>query len=449
MPLPKAKQGEKKKEFVSRCMGTPSMNKEFVNTKQRLAVCNSLWGDEIKKDQAYRIDYFPFDSLEDLPANKKFKRNSNTGFLEGTAIVTNVGVFSYVLDDGTIRNELRPPEEVFDDDSIESLKMNPVTNNHPDIAVTAENINDHQVGNLGSDVLIDQYHLALPMVIQNEQAIQDVLAGKRALSCGYTADIEDMSGIWMGVPYDAIQRNIKYNHVAIVDKGRAGDAAVIKFDSVDYGNVGIHRIDKNLNVKGVRSMLKNIKIDGVDYEAEAPVIQALTRLREENEKLKKDSLNEIEKSKKDSVVLIAERDQLKEEVEQFKKDAEEFKKSDPEKLEKAIQIRLVVLDAAKRSGVEIKSDMSESDIKKEVVMSLYPSSKEKMDKADEIYINVRFDGALERLDEIGEEQKETNNSLSGDVISKRDKNKKEDSNSAYDNMIKRDQSAWKRKGEED
>lgn len=42
MPLPKPKKGENSKDFLSRCMGNPTMNDEYPDQKQRYAVCNSL-----------------------------------------------------------------------------------------------------------------------------------------------------------------------------------------------------------------------------------------------------------------------------------------------------------------------------------------------------------------------------------------------------------------------
>lgn len=43
MPLPKPKPGEKQNDFISRCMGNPTMKEEFPKQKQRLAVCFSQW----------------------------------------------------------------------------------------------------------------------------------------------------------------------------------------------------------------------------------------------------------------------------------------------------------------------------------------------------------------------------------------------------------------------
>lgn len=49
MPIPKPKKSEKQSEFVSRCMGNDTMNKEFPDQKQRAAVCYSEWGNKKAK----------------------------------------------------------------------------------------------------------------------------------------------------------------------------------------------------------------------------------------------------------------------------------------------------------------------------------------------------------------------------------------------------------------
>lgn len=49
-------------------------------------------------------------------------------------------------------------------------------------------------------------------------------------SPGVTSGID---GIPDGLHYDVIQRNIRGNHVALVDKGRAGETACLRMDSAD------------------------------------------------------------------------------------------------------------------------------------------------------------------------------------------------------------------------
>jgi hypothetical protein len=49
MPLPAPKKDEQKGDFISRCMGSKTMNKEFPDNKQRAAVCNKQWTDKKTK----------------------------------------------------------------------------------------------------------------------------------------------------------------------------------------------------------------------------------------------------------------------------------------------------------------------------------------------------------------------------------------------------------------
>jgi hypothetical protein len=388
-----------------------------------------------------RIDYFPHDNLNGDNSMLKFKMRDD-GYLEGQAILTNVGVFPYLLADGTIQRELRPPEEVFDAESIKTLRMVPLTNDHPDVAVTTDNIKKYQVGHIGDNILQDQYHLAGRLLITDQEAVNDINSGKRALSMGYKVDLKDESGVWMGMQYDKVQTNIRYNHGAIVDRGRAGDAAVIKMDTIDSFTGVLHIDSFKLNKKGEKEMpenLKSIRIDGVEYNAEGPVIQKLTRLQEENENLKKDQVDELEKIKKDSTTLLAERDQYKEDNEKLKKELEDKTSFNADDFEKAVQERLVLLDAAKRTDVEIKADMAPIDIKKEIIVKYFPSTKEKLDSEDEVYVNVRFDMVMESLEKDDEDKEKTDNYLAGDSLKNHGKGKEKlDSKSAYEKMVERD-----------
>lgn len=388
-----------------------------------------------------RIDYYPHDSLEKyISESEGFTRDPSTGYLKGTAIVTNVGVFPYMLADGSIINEARFAEEVFHPDSITSLKMLPLTNDHPNEAVTSDNIKKYQVGNLGSEIIQDQYHLAVPIVVTDTDTISDVINGKRALSCGYTCDIENTSGVFLGVQYDAIQRNIRYNHVALVDRGRAGDAAkIIKRDSSNSG-AGVLNIE---NKKKENEMsLKKINLDGVDYEAEAKVIETLTQLKTKIDTVEKEKTAEIEKLKNDSAKIEAERDQSKEALEKLKADFAELEKTIPEKVDGAVKEKIQIMDAAIKAGVEVK-DQSNLDLMKAVILKVFPASAEKLDKADETYIKARFDGAVEMLAEKVQEQSAVTADLKADSISQNEP-KQDNATEAYKRMKDDIQNRWKK-----
>jgi hypothetical protein len=170
-----------------------------------------------------------------LGADEAFTKTPE-GFLKGRAILTSTGVFPYKDATGKVRRELRLPEEVFHPDHLESLKLKPITLEHPSEEVRPENAAQYQVGHLGSDLrTLDNHHLSCDAVITHEDGIKAIEGGKRSLSCGYTCDLEqgDAGASHEGMPYDYIQRNIRGNHVAIVDKARAGDAPRIRLDSAD------------------------------------------------------------------------------------------------------------------------------------------------------------------------------------------------------------------------
>lgn len=52
MPLPSPKGKEKENNFISRCMGDETMNKDYPDQKQRAAVCYSQWKRSKKKTKA-------------------------------------------------------------------------------------------------------------------------------------------------------------------------------------------------------------------------------------------------------------------------------------------------------------------------------------------------------------------------------------------------------------
>jgi hypothetical protein len=100
--------------------------------------------------------------------------------------------------------------------------MKPVTNDHPSQPVTAANWRDYAMGVVGK-ALRDGEYLAFDIVLMDKATIADVEAGKRELSNGYASLVDFTPGETdAGEQYDAVQKQIRGNHVAVVDKGRAG-----------------------------------------------------------------------------------------------------------------------------------------------------------------------------------------------------------------------------------
>jgi hypothetical protein len=356
-----------------------------------------------------------WDSLE--PARwmtTPFTRTTE-GFLTGRAITTSVGVFTYRHEDGSITRELRLPEEVFATDSLASMKLKPITNDHPAEKVTPENTQELAVGSLGSnpssttqermwdgytpmDKLTDGLHVAIDMTITRADAIDDVVNGKRALSMGYECELEkaDEGAAWCGIAYDHIQRNIRYNHCAIVDKARAGDAAQIHLDSAD---AVLENIISTTPKEGKEMGMKTIRIDGVDFQGDEGLVIKYTAEVKRADAAEK----ALEKSKADHAAALskleAERDTANDRADKAEanlKKAKEDNAIDEKRLDELVAAKLAILDAADRAGVEVKADMSDGDIKKAVITAVFPTAK--LDGKDETYIAARFDSAVETLE---------------------------------------------------
>src|SRR6185312_8000031 len=154
------------------------------------------------------------------------------GFLKADAVLTRVGVFTYRLADGTTRRELRLPEEVFKADSMASFEMLPVTDDHPPVMVTADNATLYQRGNVGNDIRRDGDLLCGSVMVTDKALVKQITSGKKdQLSNGYDCDLEMTPGTHADYgAYDAIQRNIVGNHVAVVKDARAGPVARVRMD---------------------------------------------------------------------------------------------------------------------------------------------------------------------------------------------------------------------------
>ncbi len=155
------------------------------------------------------------------------------GFVRAEGYLTRSGIFVYRDAQGKTVRELRPPEEVMHADSLASFGMMPVTNEHPSELLTADNAKQYAVGSVSESVVPEGDKVRASLMITDAATIADIEAGKSELSCGYTADVVPESGVWNGQHYDAKQTNIRGNHVAIVDVGRAGPECALRMDAAD------------------------------------------------------------------------------------------------------------------------------------------------------------------------------------------------------------------------
>lgn len=208
--------------------------------------------------------------LDRSPLSKATRLDS--GAIRVPARLTRTGVFPYRQADGTTRREYRPADEVFAPSALEALRAAPVTAEHPTSGarrVTAETWAGVAIGHVGDDVRADadRRFVEGSVVISDAGAISRVDSGAlREVSVGYDVDLEMTSGVSPeGEPYDAIQRRIRPNHVALVPRGRAGSEVSLRLDSAG---------DEIPDPSPKDPAPMKIKIAGREYDAGSPEAEA-------------------------------------------------------------------------------------------------------------------------------------------------------------------------------
>jgi uncharacterized protein len=197
-------------------------------------------------------------------------KTTRDGFLRVSARLTRCGIFTYHRPDGGVRKELRLPDEVFHPDSLETFSGLPVTLEHPEEMLTPDNCGRYAKGHLGDAVKRDGEWLTGTMTITDTVLIRALKDGKKQVSVGYRCDLDETPGEWKGEHYDAVQRSVVANHVAIVSNARAGADCVVRVDSLD-----------SPERKGTRSMsVASVRIDsGEEFEVPVEVATLVSALR--------------------------------------------------------------------------------------------------------------------------------------------------------------------------
>lgn len=254
----------------------------------------------------------------------------------------------------------RPEAEVFARDSLATYAHKPVTLDHPAEPVTSDNWKALAVGQVGDEIARDGEFVRVPLVVMDASAIGAIEAGQRELSAGYACDLSFEAGHTpAGDAYDAIQRAIRINHVAIVDSARAGPMARIGDGAPVWG---IRPVSLPTRKEAGMAELRKILVDGLQVEttdAGAAAIEKLTRDRQSAEALMADA-DRAHKS------AIARKDEeigtLKAEVQKLKDKALK-----PEDLDRMVADRaaLVATVRAIDGGIEIRG--SDADLRRAAV----------------------------------------------------------------------------------
>jgi len=225
---------------------------------------------------AIRLDKFTF-------APRRAERTPE-GYLRCDASVARVGILEYPQPDGRVVREYRPPEEAADPKSLATFGGKVVTLEHPPEMLTAENTRQYAVGFTGTEVVYDQGFVRVVVTVTDDEAIEAVLRGETVeVSAGYEVDVDPTPGVTPdGQPYDAIQRNVRCNHLALTRQGRAGPEVRLHLD----------RSDSN------RRTMAQLTLDNAVFEVPEAVAAAVTthlraRRRDQEEKEEENKMGSL------------------------------------------------------------------------------------------------------------------------------------------------------------
>ncbi|TPW26025.1 DUF2213 domain-containing protein [Pararhizobium mangrovi] len=327
-------------------------------------------------------------------------RTTADGYLIADSYALRTGIQTY-LGSEVGRDDLdqvavyRPEEEVFSTDSLASLSHAPITDDHPDGGVNSETWAGLGKGEVSSDVLRDGNRLRIPLIVKDKATVQKVQAGKRQLSAGYTASLVWGDGVTPeGEPYQAKQTGIRFNHLAIVDKARAGDDFRIGDGAADRGKGRTRWGAAPLNhhdhePKGHDMTMSTVVLGDKAVQVaatDAPAIEAFktdaARKMADAEKAHSDAIAAKDKE-------LADRD--------TKIEGLEKKVLSDEDLDKRVKDRAQLISDARKIDPNVKvSGVSDGDIRKAVVASKL--GQKWVDDRSEAYIEARFDGLLDTAD---------------------------------------------------
>lgn len=178
--------------------------------------------------------------------------------------IAKAGVFEYLgreisdkLPAGEIYKVFRPWEEL--KKTAKDFEGMPVKFGHEWVEPSKR---DLKIGSISGEVKAEEPYLTADIKIYDKGAIEAVTGeGIVDLSPGYSAKYTAEAGEYNGEKYDFMQRDIKYNHLAVVDKGRSGKDVKISDNKPDVSgvnNTGDNNMNRSLerNALGMLSYVK-------------------------------------------------------------------------------------------------------------------------------------------------------------------------------------------------
>lgn len=319
-------------------------------------------------------------------------RQTSDGYLVGEVDCARTGIQLYTGDevgrpDMDVVAVYRSEDEVFSRKSLQTYAGKPTTNDHPPVPVDASNWKEYAVGDIGEEVIRNGDRVRVPIKLMDSKVIDQVLNGKREISMGYTTELVFEDGVTKdGQPYQAKQTNLNMNHLAIVQRGRAGHECRVG-DSADKWGASPLTIDKEETK--VTDTLRNVIVDGLSVKTTDEGAQAIDKLTKELTKAN-DALEVAGKASTETIIA--------KDAELAKKDAEidllkEKQLSDAD-IDALVAKRSKLISDAKTLSKDTDFDgLSELEIMLAAVTAV--RGEDVVKDKEPAYIKAAFDLALE------------------------------------------------------
>ena len=180
---------------------------------------------------------------------------------------------------------------------------------------------DSTVGSIGTVVEMDGDNVYSSLRVYDQNAIDLIESEKlNQLSAGYAYTADMIGGEWNGEHYDGVMRNIHGNHVALVERGRIGEDAIIADEMPN--EIEEFLMSKKIALKkgSLSKLQEQLGMDSAE-ELKKTIIAVVGQLAHDEDVEEKEAEDEDDEKKSDAE---------DEEVIEVAEDEDDDKKSDAE-----------------------------------------------------------------------------------------------------------------------
>lgn len=280
------------------------------------------------------------------------RKITNEGFLDVSASIYRSGLFEFSpreFSPDDLPEPLRgkdkivlnvPDEAILDPEFLNSVVARPITDGHPSEFVNAKTARYISRGTTKGPATVENagdVKLAnSDLRIVDEDLIASVVSGEREeVSIGNTGSIDWKPGTRSGRTFDGVLDTIRVNHVAIVNRGRAGE--------------NVRLLNKSKETQKMEFITKII--NGIEIQ-----------VSKENEKLVDSLVTKVENSETELGTIKAEFENAKTEIETLKKERDDATVSD-ERITELVNEKLETIETARKMSKDVDVSKSTREIK--------------------------------------------------------------------------------------